>query len=213
MTKSKLPPLAVTFIFESPQWKKSAPDIRKWGKLALQTALKEEGTASSHTPHEGEAAGAESQTIRFRNSALLPAECAKFSISVVLADDAFLQQYNQQYRGKNKPTNILSFASEPSRHCEEAKLTKQSSLDRVANARDDELDHYLGDLMLAFETIEREAAEQQKSLQAHITHLLVHGLLHVLGYDHEADDEAEMMENKEISILSLLAIENPYKIM
>lgn len=108
-----------------------------------------------------------------------------FEIAVVLADDAFVQNLNKQYRGKDKPTNVLSFP---------------------ASLGDGEL----GDIILAFETIEREAAEQQKTFRNHATHLLVHGFLHLLGYDHIEEKEAEIMEKLEIKILKKLGISNPY---
>ena len=103
-------------------------------------------------------------------------------MTVVLADDAFVKELNGTYRGKNKPTNVLSFPS----------------------------DSHLGDVVLAFETVEREAAEQGKSFKAHATHLLVHGTLHLLGHDHEQEAEAEEMEALEVKILKKLGVANPY---
>lgn len=108
----------------------------------------------------------------------------KGQIALVLADDAAIQSLNHDFRGKNKPTNVLSFPSD---------------------APDE-----LGDVILAYETIAKEAQEQEKPLKHHITHLIVHGTLHLLGFDHENDQEARVMELLEIQILSKLAIENPY---
>lgn len=102
-------------------------------------------------------------------------------ITIVLADDAFIHDLNKTYRGKNKPTNVLSFPNEEG-----------------------------GDIVLAIETIEREAKEQGKSLKNHVTHLVVHGTLHLLGHDHMKKKEAERMEQLEIKILKKLGIENPY---
>ena len=109
----------------------------------------------------------------------------KLEVAVVLADDAFVQQLNKDYRGKNAPTNVLSFPN-------------------------DEQTGELGDIILALETIEREATAQGKKFRDHAAHLLVHGFLHLLGYDHIKDAEAEVMEKKEIKILQKLAIANPY---
>jgi probable rRNA maturation factor len=108
-----------------------------------------------------------------------------FELAIVLADDAFVKNLNHAYRGKNKPTNVLSFPSDEAGQ--------------------------LGDIVLAFETVEREAGEQQKTFRAHATHLLVHGVLHLLGHDHEIEAEAELMESKEVKILKKLGIADPYE--
>lgn len=106
-------------------------------------------------------------------------------LSVVLCDDAYIQELNAEYRGKDKPTNVLSFPQDE--------------------------DFHLGDIVIAFETIKREADEQNKTFQDHFSHMLVHGFLHLLGYDHESDEEADVMENTEIQILGALGIKNPYE--
>lgn len=107
-------------------------------------------------------------------------------LAVVLMDDAAIQEINHQFRSKNKPTNVLSFPSdEPGE---------------------------LGDLLLAYETIAREAQAQGKTIKAHTMHMLVHGVLHLLGYDHETETQAQQMEVIEISLLSQLGIENPYQL-
>ncbi len=112
-------------------------------------------------------------------------------VSLVLADDAFVHALNKQYRGKDKPTNVLSFPSP-----DEYK----------------DMDVWLaGDIVVALETLQREAAEQHKSLDAHLTHLLVHGALHLKGYDHILDEEADVMEALEIDILHQLGYRNPYQ--
>ena len=105
-------------------------------------------------------------------------------ITLVLGDDAFVQPLNATYRGKDKPTNVLSFGSDA----------------------DDEL----GDLIFALETIQREAAEQGKAFEDHLKHLILHGSLHLLGYDHETNTEAEEMEGLEIAILAEHGLPNPY---
>ena len=96
---------------------------------------------------------------------------------------------NKQYRHKIGPTNILSFPIE------------------VPEGIDLNL---LGDLVICAPLLEKEALEQNKPFMSHWAHIIVHGILHLLGYDHIDDDEAEIMENKEIKILSTLNIENPY---
>ncbi len=108
----------------------------------------------------------------------------KGQVALVLADDATIQSLNHDFRGKNKPTNVLSFPSDEANE--------------------------LGDVILAFETIAREALAQHKTLKTHTTHLIVHGTLHLLGFDHEDEADALIMESLEIEILSKLAIENPY---
>lgn len=117
-------------------------------------------------------------------------------VSLVFADDAFVQVLNRDYRGKDKPTNVLSF---PQLEPEEIKALEAQDYAP------------LGDIILAYETLEREAVEQDKPIKEHCTHLIIHGLLHLLGYDHIEDEEAEEMEALEIKILSGLNIKNPYE--
>ncbi len=107
------------------------------------------------------------------------------SLAVVFTDDASIRDMNHQFRGKDAPTNVLSFPSDE--------------------------EEELGDIILAYETIEKEAAEQRKSFDNHLTHLLIHGILHLLGYDHSEEDEARDMESLEIRILAKLDIANPYE--
>jgi probable rRNA maturation factor len=115
------------------------------------------------------------------------------NVCVVLADNMFVQTLNAQFRGQDKPTNILSFPNDP----EFEELHSEGMIE-------------LGDVILAFETIKLEANEQKKQFSNHLKHLLVHGTLHLLGYDHQNDNEAEIMENLEIRILETLHVENPY---
>ena len=116
-------------------------------------------------------------------------------ISVLLTDNESMQILNNDYRGKDKPTNVLSFPSEIF-----------SSHD-LSNANEDIA---LGDLAFAYETIEFEAQEQEKDFKGHFTHLAVHGILHLLGYNHIETDEAEEMEAIEISVLKDMGVDNPY---
>ena len=108
------------------------------------------------------------------------------AVAVLLTDDASVQDLNARFRGKDKPTNVLSFPA-------------------PASARP-----HLGDVALAFGVCAREAEEQGKGLADHLSHLTVHGVLHLLGYDHEADDEAEAMEAMERRILNQLGVRDPY---
>jgi len=114
-------------------------------------------------------------------------------ISIVLCDDDFIQTLNRDYRNKDKPTNVLSFPQIDFRKGENPGNPVP-----------------LGDLILAYQTIAREAEEQNKPFQSHFTHLIVHGTLHLLGYDHEDAEEAEEMEALEIIALKKMGIDNPY---
>lgn len=107
------------------------------------------------------------------------------AIALVLSDDVHIQQLNRDFRGKDKPTNVLSFPS-------------------------DEAEEW-GDIIVSEPTLRREAEEQQKRFSDHMTHMLVHGMLHLLGYDHEIEAEADEMEALEITILAELGVENPYE--
>jgi probable rRNA maturation factor len=112
-------------------------------------------------------------------------------LSLVFTDDAGIRGLNAQWREKDKPTNVLSFPAFPT---------------RIGAA----LPPMLGDVVLAAETVAAEAALEGKPLDHHISHLIVHGLLHLIGYDHEDDDQAEAMEATERRALARLAIPDPY---
>lgn len=115
-------------------------------------------------------------------------------LSVVLADDQTVQSLNRDYREKDRPTNVLSFALTESD--EPAGLPGQP----IA----------LGDVLLAYETVASEARQQNKSLQDHVFHLVAHGVLHLLGYDHQVEEDAREMERLEKAILAEFAIADPY---
>ncbi len=120
-------------------------------------------------------------------AACTEAEEASGEVSVLFADDEALRALNAQWRQQDKPTNVLSFPAPEG--------------------------FGLGDIALAFETVEREAREQGKAFAAHASHLLVHGLLHLIGYDHEVEADAEDMEARERVILAGLGVADPYDIV
>ncbi|MBZ9847127.1 rRNA maturation RNase YbeY [Mesorhizobium sp. CA14] len=112
-------------------------------------------------------------------------------LSIVFSDDAHIQTLNAGWRGKDKPTNVLSFPA-------------------FSFPKGGRLPPMLGDIVLAFETVAREATLEDKPIANHISHLVIHGLLHLLGHDHETDAEAEEMEAIERAALARLAIPDPY---
>ena len=110
-------------------------------------------------------------------------------VSLLFCDDSRIQGLNRNFRGQDKPTNVLSFPSP----------------DSLETAR------FIGDIAVAYETVAREAHEQGNTLEQHCRHMIVHGFLHLLGYDHEDEAEAEAMETMEIHILRRLGVDNPYR--
>ena len=127
--------------------------------------------------------------------ALLRGEAAPNSVvDVTLTDDAAQRTLNRTWRGKDEPTNVLAFpAADPS----------------IRRPRGAPL--LLGDVVLAYETVAREASDQRKPLADHLRHLVVHGVLHLLGYDHAEPAGAAAMEAREIAILAELGVPNPYR--
>jgi probable rRNA maturation factor len=152
------PRLSIAISVEDPSWAKLAPDAARLLRRAARDALaeaKDDGWKGSRVGHE---------------------------ISFVLTDDKRMRALNRAYRGKDKPTNVLSFAS----------------------------DHEFGDLAICAPVVAREAREQGKQPAAHWAHMVVHGVLHLLGYDHENDRDAARMEAREAKILAQLGMPNPY---
>jgi probable rRNA maturation factor len=114
------------------------------------------------------------------------------SVSLLFAGNAAVKTLNRTWRGKDKPTNVLSFPAPDARPVPRGEPRP------------------IGDIVLAYGVVAREAREQRKTLADHTIHLLVHGALHLLDYDHETDREAEQMERREIRLLARLGIGNPY---
>ena len=131
------------------------------------------------------------KAVRAALAAELPAK-AETSLSILLTDDAEMRKLNAGWRAKDKPTNVLSFPAE----------------NAVDPARPPA---FLGDVALGLATCKREAREQGKPFANHVAHLIVHGVLHLLGYDHMDDEQAEAMEPLETDILASLGIADPYK--
>jgi len=112
-------------------------------------------------------------------------------LAIMLTDDAGIRTLNRNWRGIDKPTNVLSFPA-------------------LRPSGPDDAPRMLGDIAIAYETTRTEADDEQKPFDQHLGHLVVHGFLHLIGYDHEKDDEAETMEALEREILSQLGIPDPY---
>lgn len=127
-----------------------------------------------------------------------------FSISLLGCDDARIAVLNADFRGKPQPTNVLSWPSE-----ERASDVAGEVPDRP-EAGDAEDPEALGDIAIAWETCMAEAVDQGKPMVDHVTHLIVHGMLHCLGYDHVEDADAELMEGCEVEILASLGLSDPY---
>jgi probable rRNA maturation factor len=130
------------------------------------------------------AAAAIDQALRKTGTKLTPGA----EISLLLTDDAAIRQLNAHWRDKDRATNVLSFPA-------------PGPVETRAG---------LGDIAIAYETCAREAEAEHKSFRAHVTHLIVHGFLHLLGFDHEVDAQAEEMEAMEREILAALGINDPY---
>lgn len=151
----------VDIVAESPLWN-ARSDLEAIAQRAVEAAL-----AEAKRPYSDDA-----------------------ELAVILADDARLKDLNRDWRGKDMPTNVLSFPAAEGEDIATAPL--------------------LGDLVLAFETVAGEAEREGKSFDAHFAHLVVHGTLHLFGFDHMSGEEAEEMENVERLALARLGIADPY---
>lgn len=152
----------IEFSVLSPDWGRTVPDIEAVCEQAARAALQAGGL---------EAGAAE--------------------LSLVLADDIMLRRLNREWRGLDKPTNVLSFPA--------------------GDAPPPGAPLLLGDVILAFETVSAEAVTQGKGFCDHLRHLVIHGVLHLLGFDHEESAEAEVMEALEVRILAGLGVADPYR--
>ena len=152
-------------------------------KLIIEVARSAEGWAEALPD-------AEAAARRAADAAWKAAGSGTAELSVLLSDDAEVRILNRDYRSKDRPTNVLSFPAGDENAAGRPRL--------------------LGDVVLALETIEREAAAQSKPLADHLSHLTVHGILHLLGHDHETETQATAMEALETEILRGLGIADPY---
>jgi len=122
-----------------------------------------------------------------------------FELSVLLTGDSAIAVLNQEWRGKTGPTNVLSFPGD-----------SPPAIGAGNGTTDDGVPVLLGDIVIAFETVMTEADAAGITIDNHLQHLVVHGVLHLLGYDHEIDKDAELMERCEIEILGTLGVSDPY---
>src|SRR5882724_2927496 len=125
---------------------------------------------------------------------IVDADVGEAELAVMLTDDAGIRTLNSNWRGIDKPTNVLSFPA----------------LQPTAPSRPGDAPRMLGDIAIAYETMRQEADEEQKPFDHHLSHLAVHGFLHLIGYDHETEGEAEVMEALEQEILAQLGSPDPY---
>ncbi|HEX3972436.1 MAG TPA: rRNA maturation RNase YbeY [Stellaceae bacterium] len=164
MSRTAEPPgIAIDLSIASAAWKRALPTAASIARKAAVAALAQSGK-----------------------------KIGAAELSLVLADDATVQELNARWRGKDAPTNVLAFASD------EPAAKGQPVL--------------LGDVVLAYQTVAREAKEQKKRLADHLRHLVIHGVLHLLGYDHIKPTPAKRMEALETRILASLGVSDPYRL-
>jgi probable rRNA maturation factor len=121
----------------------------------------------------------------------LTAKIDSAEMTIRIVDKREMIELNSTYRHKHKPTNVLSFPFDMPEECDELRM--------------------LGDIVICAEVIQEEAQAQQKTLEAHWAHMVIHGTLHLLGFDHERNEDAEIMEAEEINLLRQLGFANPYQ--
>ena len=135
----------------------------------------------------------------FANTKTSTKVSAKASVSLWLCDDAQMRQLNQQHRQIDKPTNVLSFPA------------YDMAGDMAGQQIDGDVPALLGDIVIAAETVMREADDMQMPVADHLIHLFVHGMLHLFGHDHIDDELAETMETLEVKFLANIGVPNPYQ--
>ena len=165
----------------------------------LDVAVQAEAGWGSVTDWDSLATAAVAAAIRNSPHRALVDTAACIEISVRLTSDEEVRELNAAYRGKDKPTNVLSFP-----------MVQADLLEGLCNSDDGEV--LLGDIVLAHGVCVREATEKGVSAEAHATHLIVHGTYHLLGYDHQGTAEAEAMEALEVRALAELGVGDPYMI-
>lgn len=158
------------------------------GKVDILLSIDSDGWGTAEQ-HEQSAERAIAATLREAGLTMAGNSC---ELSIVLTDDAAVHALNRQWRGKDKPTNVLSFPA-------------------FDLAPGDPLPPMLGDIVIAQGVVAAEALESGKAFDDHLAHLIVHGLLHLAGWDHETDEEADCMEALEIAVLERLGIADPYR--
>ena len=126
-------------------------------------------------------------------------------ISLLACDDARIADLNAEFREKTTPTNVLSWPAEDLSADEAGQTPASPSPDFTGEIA-------LGDIAIAYDTCAREAGEAKKPMDDHVTHLIVHGTLHLLGYDHIRDPDATLMEGVEVAILGKMGIDDPYNV-
>ena len=140
-------------------------------------------------------AGFQQSALTMLDDILSELASAKVSVSLCLCDDAQMRQLNQQHRQIDKPTNVLSFPA----------------YDMAGQQIDGDTPALLGDIVIAAETVMREADDMQMPVADHLIHLFVHGMLHLFGHDHIDDELAETMETLEVKFLANIGVPNPYQ--
>jgi len=166
--------------------------------ILVESDVSEEWDSSSGKPCDWLPLARQAATAAISESAFADLANAErqVEISITLTGDEQVRNLNAEWRGKDKPTNVLSFP--------------QTGPAGLSEAAGDGPELMLGDLVLARGVCEREAADKAISLEDHAAHLIVHGTLHLLGYDHQDDRSAEDMEAREVRALALLGIADPY---